>query len=63
MIKVGRRRPVVGFGVGAPSDKDVLIVETDDGKELPVGPGRFDGHRARRQGPRAASARRKIVRA
>ena len=32
---------VVGFGVGAPRDKDVIIAETDDGKELPVGPGRF----------------------
>jgi DNA gyrase subunit A len=32
---------VVGFGVGGPKDKDVIIAETDDGKELPVGPGRF----------------------
>jgi DNA gyrase subunit A len=32
---------VVGFGVGAPKDKDVIVAETDDGKELPVGPGRF----------------------
>ena len=32
---------VVGFGVGGPKDKDVIVAETDDGKELPVGPGRF----------------------
>ena len=44
---------VVGFGVGRAKDKDVIIAETDDGKELPVGPGRFTRHRARRQGPRA----------
>src|SRR4029078_9058803 len=30
-----------GFGVGRAKDKDVIIAETDDGKELPVGPGRF----------------------
>jgi hypothetical protein len=40
VIKVGEAT-VVGFGVGAPRDKDVIIAETDDGKELPVGPGRF----------------------
>jgi DNA gyrase subunit A len=32
---------VVGFGVGGPKDKEVIVAETDDGKELPVGPGRF----------------------
>jgi DNA gyrase subunit A len=32
---------VVGFGVGGPKDKDVIVAETDDGKELPVGPARF----------------------
>ncbi len=32
---------VVGFGVGRTKDKDVILAETDDGKELPVGPGRF----------------------
>jgi DNA gyrase subunit A len=40
IIKVGDAA-VVGFGVGAARDKDVIIAETDDGKELPVGPGRF----------------------
>ena len=40
VIKVGEAA-VVGFGVGAPREKDVIIAETDDGKELPVGPGRF----------------------
>jgi DNA gyrase subunit A len=32
---------VVGFGVGGRKDKDVIIAETDDGKQLPIGPGRF----------------------
>ena len=40
IIKVGDAG-VVGFGVGGPKDKDVIVAETDDGKELPVGPGRF----------------------
>jgi DNA gyrase subunit A len=41
VIKAGDAA-VVGFGVGGPRDKDVIIAETDEGKELPVGPGRFD---------------------
>jgi DNA gyrase subunit A len=40
VIKAGDAA-VVGFGVGAPREKDVIIAETDDGKELAVGPGRF----------------------
>jgi DNA gyrase subunit A len=40
VIKAGAEA-VVGFGVGRAKDKDVIIAETDDGKELPVGPGRF----------------------
>jgi len=40
VIKVGDET-VVGFGVGRAKDKDVIIAETDDGKELPIGPGRF----------------------
>ncbi len=40
VIKAGEAA-VVGFGVGGPKDKDVVVAETDDGKELPVGPGRF----------------------
>ncbi len=56
VIKVGDGAAVVGFGVGSPRDKDVLLAETDDGKELPVGPGRFSttarcgkGHTLRRK--------------
>jgi len=41
-IKVDGDATVVGFGVGRPKEKDVLIAETDDGKQIPVGPGRFD---------------------
>jgi DNA gyrase subunit A len=40
VIKAGDES-VVGFGLGRAKDKDVIIAETDDGKELPVGPGRF----------------------
>ncbi|HMC93658.1 MAG TPA: DNA gyrase C-terminal beta-propeller domain-containing protein, partial [Polyangia bacterium] len=40
VIKVGDAA-VVGFGVGGPRDKDVIVAEADDGKEFPVGPGRF----------------------
>jgi hypothetical protein len=31
----------MGFGVGRPKDKDVIVAETDGGKELPIGPGRY----------------------
>ncbi len=41
VIKAGDDSAVIGFGVGGAKDKDVVIAETDDGKELPVGPGRF----------------------
>jgi DNA gyrase subunit A len=41
VVKVDGDAGVVGFGVGGAKDKDVLVAETDDGKELPVGPGRF----------------------
>ncbi len=41
-IKVDGDAAVVGFGVGGPKEKDVLIAETDEGKEIPVGPGRFE---------------------
>ncbi len=40
VIKAGEAG-VIGFGVGGPKDKDVIVAETDDGKEFPVGPGRF----------------------
>jgi DNA gyrase subunit A len=55
VIKVGDAA-VVGFGVGGSRDKDVIVAETDDGKELPIGPGRFSvtgrggkGHTLRRK--------------
>jgi DNA gyrase subunit A len=41
VIKVGDDETVVGFGLGRPKEKDVLFAETDGGKKLPVGPGRF----------------------
>jgi len=41
VIKAGGESAVIGFGVGTAKEKDVVIAETDDGKELPVGPGRF----------------------
>jgi DNA gyrase subunit A len=40
VIKAGEAG-VIGFGVGGPKDKDVIVAESDDGKEFPVGPGRF----------------------
>jgi len=60
VIKAGSEA-VVGFGVGRAKDKDVIIAETDDGKELPVGPGRF--HVTSRAGKGHALKRKtKIVR-
>ncbi len=41
VIKAGDDATVVGFGLGGKREKDVIIAETEDGKELPVGPGRF----------------------
>jgi len=41
VIKAGEDESVVGFGLGRPKDKDVIIAETEGGKKLPVGPGRF----------------------
>ncbi|HVZ88108.1 MAG TPA: DNA topoisomerase IV subunit A [Polyangia bacterium] len=52
---------VIGFGVGGPKDKDVVVAETDDGKELPVGPGRF-GVTARGGKGHALKRKTKIVR-
>ena len=52
VIKTGEET-VVGFGVGRAKDKDVLIAETDDGKELPDRSRAVHRHLARRQGPRA----------
>ncbi len=42
MIKVADDDEVMGFGLGGPKEKDVIIAETDTGKKLPVGPGRFE---------------------
>jgi DNA gyrase subunit A len=41
LIKVDDDDVVMAFGVGARSDKEVLIAETDGGKKIPVGPGRY----------------------
>jgi DNA gyrase subunit A len=41
VVKTGDDEAVVGFGIGRPKDKDVIIAETDGSKKLPVGPGRF----------------------
>jgi DNA gyrase subunit A len=40
IIKAGDEA-VVGFGLGGAKEKDVLIVETESGKKIPVGPGRY----------------------
>ena len=37
VIKTDETDPVMGFGVGTRKDKVLLIVETDGGKEIPVG--------------------------
>jgi DNA gyrase subunit A len=39
VIKTDDSHPVMGFGVGTRKDKEMLIIETDGGKELPIGPG------------------------
>jgi DNA gyrase subunit A len=41
MIKVADEDAVLGFGLGGRTEKDVLIAETESGKTLPVGPGRY----------------------
>jgi DNA gyrase subunit A len=41
MIKVAEDDAVVGFGLGGLKDNDVIIAETESGKKLPVGPGRY----------------------
>ena len=32
---------VMGFGVGTRKEREMLIVETDGGKEIPIGPDRL----------------------
>lgn len=41
MIKVAEDDEVLGFGLGGPKDHEVIIAETESGKKLPVGPGKF----------------------
>jgi DNA gyrase subunit A len=41
VIKTDESVPVVGFGVGTRKDKVLLVVETDGGKEIPIGPERL----------------------
>jgi DNA gyrase subunit A len=41
MIKVADDDAVLGFGLGGPKVDDVIIAETESGKKLPVGPGRY----------------------
>ena len=41
LIKVDDNDAVMAFGVGGRADKEVMVAETDAGKKLPVGPGRY----------------------
>jgi DNA gyrase subunit A len=41
IIKVAEGDAVLGFGLGGPKESDVLIAETESGKKIPVGPGRY----------------------
>jgi DNA gyrase subunit A len=41
MIKVAEDDAVMGFGLGGPKVEDVIIAETESGKKIPVGPGRY----------------------
>ncbi len=41
VIKVAEDDGVAGVGIGRAKEKDVLIVELDNGKKIPVGPGRY----------------------
>jgi DNA gyrase subunit A len=41
MIKVDEDDAVLGFGLGGPKVDDVIIAETESGKKIPVGPGRY----------------------
>jgi len=41
LIKVDEDDTVLGMAVSGRSEKDALIAETDGGKKIPVGPGRF----------------------
>jgi DNA gyrase subunit A len=41
IIKLDDEDSVMGFALGAPKEDTVFIAETDGGKKLPVGPGRY----------------------
>jgi DNA gyrase subunit A len=41
VIKTDESDPVMGFGVGTRKDRVLLVVETDSGKEIPIGPERL----------------------
>jgi DNA gyrase subunit A len=41
VIKTAPTDGVIGFAVGRPREKEVLIAETDAGKKISVGPGRY----------------------
>ena len=41
LIKVDDDDVVLGMAVSAKNEKDVLIAETDGGKKIPIGPGRY----------------------
>ena len=41
MIELDEEDAVMGFALGARKDDTVFIVETDAGKKIPVGPGRY----------------------
>jgi DNA gyrase subunit A len=41
IIKLDEEDAVMGFALGTRKDDTVFIVETDAGKKIPVGPGRY----------------------
>jgi DNA gyrase subunit A len=41
IIKTDETHPVVGFGIGTRKDRVMLVVETDGGKEISIGPERL----------------------
>jgi DNA gyrase subunit A len=41
IIKLEDDDTVMGFALGAPKEDTVIIAETDSGKKLPIGPGRY----------------------
>jgi DNA gyrase subunit A len=59
VIKVAEGETVLGFGVGGPKENDVIIAETESGKKLPVGPGRY--HVTARGGKGHALAKRSKI--